>query len=195
VALTSALDEPGLRSDRLKRIARTAGKLTLELAALCLLALLFFLRVPQVNGHSMEPQLLAGDHVLIDTLAFDFRIGAAVDVRLHPLKRGEIVAFHHGDGDERESYVKRIVGLPGDAVSIVDGQVLVNSRALAEPYLSKRDRANVAEVAVPADSYFVLGDNRGESDDSRAFGPVPRSAIIGRADLIVWPFNRAGQIR
>lgn len=195
MALESALESPRAgRLDRSKRIAKTAGKLALELAALCLLALLFFFRVPQVTGHSMEPQLLAGDHVLIDTLAFDFSV-PAIHVRLHQLARGEVVAFVHGEGDTKESYVKRVIGLPGDAVAIVDGQVLVNSSPLAEPNVSLRDRANFTEIVVPADSYFVLGDNRGESDDSRAFGPVPRSAITGRADLVVWPLNRVGRIR
>jgi signal peptidase I len=195
VALEGTLGRDGSeRLDRIKRLAKTAGKLFLEFILLCLLALLFFLRVPQVTGHSMEPQLLAGEHVLIDTLAFDFRLGA-LDIHLHDLARGDVVAFAHGEGDDRQSYVKRIVGLPGDAVAISDGQVLVNSLAVKEPYVSKRDRSNLAEITVPAGAYFVLGDNRGESDDSRAFGPVARSAIIGRAAAVVWPLGRAGRIR
>src|SRR6202035_2018343 len=128
------------------------------------LLLLFFYRLPQVDGQSMEPQLTGGEHVLIDTLAFDFRmaIPAApdrplVDVRLHPIARGDLVAFEHGAGDDRRILLKRVIGLPGDTVAIVRGKVLVNGNA-ADGYPDPAgDGDDLAPTAVPVGSIYVLG--------------------------------------
>jgi signal peptidase I len=175
-------------------------KLCLEAAALVALASLFFIRMPQVSGHSMEPQLRADEHVLINTLAYGVHAGGGlhplVDIQLRPIKRGDVVAFQHAvGGDGGQVYVKRVIGTAGDSVAIVRGIVVVDGRPLAEPYVSLRDGASMRAQVVPADSLFVLGDNRGASDDSRAFGSVPRTSVIGRAAFVVWPFNRAGPIR
>jgi signal peptidase I len=179
-------------------LARIA-KLALEAAALIILVLLFFLRVPQVSGHSMEPQLRAGEHVLINTLAYAMRIGDGarplIEVPFRPIARGDVIAFVHASDDGRAVYVKRVVGVPGDDLIIQHGVVWVNGARLDEPYVSRRDAAGSPAMTVPRDAFFVLGDNRGESDDSRAFGAVPESAVIGRATFVVWPLNRAGPIR
>lgn len=165
------------------------------------LILLFFLRVPQVDGHSMAPQIDAGDHVIINTLAYDLRIerpgggDPLSDIRLRPVMRGDIVAFAHGTGDDGRIYLKRVIGLPGDTVSIERGVVLVNGAALLEPYGPRLDNSDMPPVEVQLDSLFVLGDNRGDSDDSRSFGAVPDSAVIGRAAIVVWPPNRVRSIR
>jgi signal peptidase I len=176
-----------------------AGTLALEAAALLFLVLLFFVRLPQVNGRSMEPQLQSGEHVLINTLAYGFHLGdwarPLVDLQFRPIRPGDVVAFSHASGDASEIYLKRVVGVPGDKVAIVNGIVWVNGRKLAEPYVSHTDWASLPAQTVPRDAFFVLGDNRGDSDDSRLFGPVPRVAVIGRAALVVWPINRAGRIR
>jgi len=175
------------------------GKFTLEAAALVFLVLLFFIRVPQVSGHSMEPQLRADEHVLINTLAYGLRVGDGarplVDIAFRPIAHGDVVAFVHSDGDARAVYVKRVIGVPGDAIAIDRGVVRVNGRTLDEPYVNSRDATGMRSTTVPAGAVFVLGDNRRESDDSRAFGAVPESAVIGRAALVVWPLNRAGPIR
>lgn len=176
------------------------GKLCVEAAALVALASLFFIRMPQVSGHSMEPQLRADEHVLINTLAYGVHAGDGlhpfVDIQLHPINRGDVVAFQHASGgDARQVYVKRVIGIPGDSIAIVRGAVMVDGRPLSEPYVSLRDVASMRAQVVPADSLFVLGDNRGASDDSRAFGSVPRTSVIGRAAFVVWPLNRAGPIR
>lgn len=173
--------------------------------ALVLVALvsLFFVRAPEVDGHSMLPQVDAGDHVLIDTLAYDLRIqkpGAAgqalVDVALHPIARGDVIAFVHGTGDESRIYLKRVIGLPGETVSIERGVVSIDGTVVDPPgYEVSRDTTDMRPLAVPAGTYFVLGDNRGDSDDSRAFGPVPAGAIIGRAAFVIWPPARARAIR
>lgn len=176
-----------------------AAKLALEAAALIFLVLLFFVRVPQVNGRSMEPQLQSGEHVLINTLAYRFRAGDAlrplIDLQFRAIQRGDVVAFAHESGDAQQVYVKRVIGIPGDTIAIANGVVLVNRRALFEPYISMRDGSSMAALTVPRGAFFVLGDNRGDSDDSRLFGTVPQSAAIGRATLVVWPLNRAGRIR
>ncbi len=175
------------------------GKLCVEAAALVALASLFFIRMPQVSGHSMEPLLRADEHVLINTLAYGVHAGGVrpvFDLQLRPINRGDVVAFQHAaGGDAGQVYVKRVIGVSGDSVAIVRGAVMVNGRRLAEPYVSLRDGASMRAQVVPADSLFVLGDNRGASDDSRAFGPVPRTSVIGRAAFVVWPLNRAGPIR
>jgi signal peptidase I len=195
-----------LRADR-KRLAlrlRLKHFAGLALQALLLLALisLFFYRLPQVDGQSMEPQLTGGEHVLIDTLAFDFRVAnptapdrPIVEFRLHPIARGDLVAFEHGAGDDRRILLKRVIGLAGDSVATVHGTVFVNGVAtdgIADP---SHDREDLAPVAVPAGSIYVLGDNRAQSDDSRAFGPVPVESVIGRATLVVWPPTRAQRLR
>jgi signal peptidase I len=173
--------------------------LALEATALIILVLLFFVRVPQVSGHSMEPQLRADEHVLINTLAYAMRLGDGdrplVDFSFHPIARGDVIAFVHASDDGRAVYLKRVVGVPGDRVNIEHGVVWVNGARLDEPYVSLRDGAGLPATTVPHNAFFVLGDNRGESDDSRAFGAVPESAVIGRAAFVVWPLNRAGPIR
>jgi len=193
--ITTELPPPNPALQLLVRI----GKFGLEAVALVALVLLFFVRVPQVSGHSMEPQLHADEHVLINTLAYGLRTGDGphplVDISFRPIARGDVIAFVHASGDARAVYLKRVIGIPGDTIAIERGIVRLNGRAFEEPYVQMRDNARMAAMTVPAETVFVLGDNRGESDDSRLFGAVPQNAVIGRAALIVWPLNRAGPIR
>jgi signal peptidase I len=197
-AVEALIEPPSPATQAMRTLARIA-KLALEVAALIVLVLLFFLRVPQVSGHSMEPQLHAGEHVLINTLAYAVRLGDGsrplVELPFRPIARGDVIAFVHTNDDGRAVYVKRVIGVPGDNLVIEHGVVIVNGNRLDEPYVSLRDAAHLPATTVPRDAFFVLGDNRGESDDSRAFGAVPASAVIGRATLVVWPLNRAGAIR
>jgi signal peptidase I len=176
-----------------------ALKLALEAAALLTLLALFFVRVPQIAGRSMEPQLRAEEHVLINTLAYDFRIGGGdrplFDAKLQDIRRGDVIAFDHALDGIHRVYVKRVIGLPGDSIAIANGIVSIDGAALRETSRVARDATNMPMLHVPAGAYFVLGDNRGDSDDSRMFGAVPRAAVIGRAALVVWPLNRAGPIR
>lgn len=130
----------------------------------------------------MEPRIGAGEFVVIDTLTY----------RFGPPKRGDILAFRHGG--ESEAYVKRVVGLPGDRVAIHHGVVTIDGTPLSEPYVRYRDSGNAPEVTVPPGEYYVLGDNRSNSDDSRDWGFVPSSAIIGKAWLAVWPPSKAGHL-
>ena len=129
----------------------------------------------------MEPRIGAGEFVLIDTLAY----------RLAPLRHGDVVAFRHGGS---EAYLKRVIGLPGDRVAIARGTVLLNGHPLTETYVRYRDTRSASDQVVPPGEYYVLGDNRSNSDDSRDWGFVPASAIIGKAWLAAWPPSKAGAL-
>ena len=180
----SAAPQQAAPGDQQRRLRRTrkcnrAAVATAQSCALALLLAMFNARLPQVTGHSMEPQIQSGDHVLIDRLAYGLRIdGPAAEhkpllaVSLGRIRRGDVVAFVHEQSGERRLYLKRVAGVSGDRLSIA-GQ--------------KR--------RVPAQCIFVVGDNARESDDSRTFGPVPESAVVGRALLIVWPLNRARAVK
>jgi len=160
---------------------RSVANLAWQLAVLALLIAAFFVRLPQVSGLSMEPHILSGEYVLINTFAY----------RLGQPRRGEIVAFRH-EGDARAIFIKRVVGLPGDRVRIVRGQVFLNGSRLDEPYVQHADDRSFAETTVPAASVYVLGDNRAESEDSRFFGPVSDDRLMGRAVAGLWPPRMLG---
>lgn len=157
------------------------ANLAWQLAVLALLIAAFFVRLPQVSGLSMEPHILSGEYVLINTFAY----------RLGQPRRGEIVAFRH-EGDARAIFIKRVVGLPGDRVRIVRGRLFLNGSRLDEPYVQHADDRSFAETTVPAASVYVLGDNRAESEDSRFFGPVSDDRLIGRAVAGIWPPRMLG---
>ena len=159
--------------------ARTVVSLSAQLVLLLMIAAAFFLRTPQVAGLSMEPRVHAGEFVLINTLAYRFA----------PIRRGDVVAFLH-DAPNPETYIKRVVGLPGERVEVRAGTVLVNGRALDEPYVRFRDRRSAPAVVVPAGTYYVLGDNRADSDDSRDWGVLSGRDVSGRAVVGIWPPRR-----
>lgn len=141
-----------------------------------------------VVGASMYPSLHDGDLL----------VSSKVDYRLHGVERGDIIILRD-PLDPRRDFIKRVIGLPGDHLLIHDHQVLVNGVPLAEPYLGTgwthgRDwpapPANPTGDTVPADSYFVLGDNRDHSSDSRLFGYIRKGEIDGKAVLRIWPLER-----
>jgi signal peptidase I len=158
---------------------RTVVSLSAQVVVLALIAAAFFMRTSPVDGLSMEPRVHAGELVLINTLAY--RLGA--------VKRGDVVAFRH-DAPTTETYIKRVVGLPGEHVEVRDGEVSVDGRALAEPYVQFRDRRSAPPTIVPPHAYYVLGDNRAESDDSRNWGVLHDDAIVGKALVGIWPPRR-----
>ncbi len=149
----------------------------------------------------MEPKLRDGSHILIDTLAYDFRVAKPglsnqpfVRLPLHPVARGDVVAFVRTEAGQHRLYLKRVVGLPGDTLAIAHGQITVDGKALPERYVTKNDASNMVPLVVPMDALFVVGDNRTESDDSREFGPVPITQVVGRATSIVWPISHVARI-
>ncbi|MFN2528580.1 MAG: signal peptidase I [Candidatus Baltobacteraceae bacterium] len=162
---------------------RPLASFTLQIAALGILAIAFFMRTPQVSGFSMAPHIDSGEYVLINTVSY--RLG-------HP-ERGDIVAFRH-ERSAPSVYLKRIIGLPGDRVTIVRGAVFVNGTKLQEPYVRYPDERSFKGVSVPAGALYVLGDNRANSDDSRFWGFVDEPQVIGKAIAGIWPLGRMGTL-
>jgi signal peptidase I len=157
---------------------RSLASLVLQLAILCALIAAFFIQFRQVSGPSMAPHISSGEYVLVNTLAY----------KLSTPHRGDIVAFRH-DGFTPETYIKRVIGIPGDTVRIVRGAVFVDGARLNEPYVRFPDARSMPQITVPEQSVFVLGDNRAVSEDSRVFGPVRDSDLMGRAIVSIWPLG------
>jgi len=144
----------------------------------------------KVEGTSIMPNLSDQERIFINKFTYRFGLGA--------IERGDTVVFWYPQ-DPSKSYIKRVIGLPGDRVRIEDGQVYVNGRALAEDYVPADNRdmsswRDGVEQTVPPDRYFVLGDHRNSSSDSRSWGYVPRANIYGKAVFIYWPLNQIGRL-
>lgn len=162
---------------------RSVVSTSAQLLLLAILALAFFMRTPQVSGLSMAPHIASGEVVLINTIVY----------RMHTPARGDIIAFHH-DAPTPETYIKRVIGLPGDRVRIDRGTVFVNGSQLDESYVRYADGRSFPEVTVPAGALYVLGDNRADSDDSRFWGFVPEDAVLGKAVAGIWPLGHVGAL-
>ncbi|MBK7645515.1 MAG: signal peptidase I [Planctomycetes bacterium] len=134
-----------------------------------------------VRGSSMSPGIHDGDRILVNHLSY----------LLEPVKRGDIVVLRY-PLDPRLDYIKRVIGLPGDLVVIRGGFVSVNGEVIEEPYISEPDPRGDMVVRVTSEHYFVMGDNRPHSSDSREFGQVPRENLVGKVDLRIWPPSRLG---
>jgi signal peptidase I len=162
---------------------RSAAGVALQVVLLGVFAFAFTVHPSQVSGFSMEPRIDSGEYVVINTLSY----------RLGGPQRGDIIAFRH-DRSAESVYLKRVIGIPGDRVWIDRGTVFLNGRPLAERYVRFRDTRSTKPVTVPAGAYYVLGDNRANSDDSRAWGFVSSGDVIGRAMLAIWPPRRLGAL-
>jgi len=203
-----------------KQGEKSAGSSILELVIIVVVALglalaiqAFLVKPYRIPSGSMLPTLKIGQRVLVN------RLGN----RFNDPKIGEIVVFHppagaEGTGDTcgdtnrspgkacdkptpqkaSENFIKRVVGLPGDRLSIQDGHVIRNGKRESDPYIAPcagGSACNLPQtITVPPDHYFMMGDNRGESDDSRFWGPVPRKWIIGGAFATYWPPNQSGRL-
>lgn len=145
----------------------------------------FLYQPVRVEGTSMQPELRDHDRLFIDKFFFQFE----------KINRGDVVVFHY-PRDPSKSYIKRVIGLPGDDVRIDEGKVYINGHSLSEPYVPARyhDTRSMADLVVPPDEYFVMGDHRSISSDSRDFGPVDRDLIYGKADFIYWPADNMGVV-
>lgn len=165
----------------------------------------------KVAGASMYPTLESGQYLLVNKLAYvnlDLaRLSKLVPIwRGPPIKdnekvrspaRGEIIVFRFPDpnpDNRKRDFVKRVVAIPGDKVEIIEGVVWVNGKPTDERYLQYRDTFNMGEFRLKAADYFVLGDNRTGSNDSRAWGPVPKENILGRVWSVYWPLPDWGLI-
>jgi signal peptidase I len=152
------------------------------------LVILFIYQPVQVEGTSMMPALSNQERIFINK--FTYRMG------IEKIARGDLVVFWFS-GEPGKSYIKRVVGLPGDTVRIDHGVVSVNGRNLREDYVPSeyRDNISVPELRVTSDHYYVLGDHRSSSSDSRAWGSVHRNTIYGKAVFVYWPPDKIGPVR
>lgn len=155
----------------------------LPAVVIALLIHAFLAQATRVYGQSMEPNLHTNERLVIEKLSY----------RLHPPQRGDVVVLKDPSGGP-ELLIKRVVGLSGERVSVVDGRVFIDGVLLDEPYLSQPTRGGSQSWTVPPLSVFVMGDNRNASRDSRVFGPVPLTQIVGRAVFRYWPPDEIGPI-
>jgi signal peptidase I len=144
----------------------------------------FLAQATRVEGQSMEPNLHNNQRLIIEKISY----------RFHPPQRGDIVVIkmpnRHSD-----PLIKRVVGLPGETIEIQEGHVYVNGQMLTEPYLEQLTYGNTGPYVIAPGYIFVLGDNRGASNDSRSFGEVKISSIVGHAWFRYWPLDEIGLVR
>jgi signal peptidase I len=155
---------------------------------LAVLVILFLYQPVKVEGTSMMPALVDQERIFINKFVYRLGIG--------DIQRGDLVVFWF-PGDPTKSYIKRVIGVPGDTVEVDDGAVLVNGHRIDEPYVldQYRDRQSMPQFKVLADEYFVLGDHRSSSNDSRSWGAVPRKYIYGKAVFVYWPVDKIGVLK
>ena len=148
-----------------------------------------------IPSPSMVPTLDVGDRIMVNKLSYDF----------HGVHRGDIVVFKRPPLEDQDfpDLVKRVIGLPGETISTENGHVYIDGKELKEPWLPPGPSSYTGAlpddphpqfnmpgpVKIPANHYFVMGDNRTDSEDSRFFGPIPKSLIVGRAVAVVWPLS------
>ncbi len=214
--LSDEYDAEGWPEDPAQRqgqAMKRAGRVGWELVQTLVLAILIFLAVRamaqnfRVEGSSMEPGLHNGQYLLVNKAVY-FKIDLTTlskflpfvhagphDERFvfHGPQRGDVIVFRYPQDPSRD-FIKRVIGLPGDTVQIVNGTVYVDGTALDEPYINGVSHANYDQTVIPAGNYFVLGDNRNNSSDSRSWGFVPEGNIIGKAMFTYWPLSDLGGV-
>jgi signal peptidase I len=171
---------PGKHSRLMREIVETV-----VLTVLMFVVINMAIQNYDVDGPSMEPRLHNQERIMVDKWSY----------LLHGPERGDIVVFIAPPAPQ-DFYVKRIIGLPGDRITIHDTTVIVDGITLNETYVKPENQGNpemlhpIENMLVPAGDYFVLGDNRADSSDSRSWGFVPRKNIVGRAALVYWPLHQ-----
>ena len=186
----------------MKNILKQLGAFLLDIFETLVIALsiflivyLFLMQPHQVNGQSMIPNFESGDYVLTDKISY----------RLGEPQRGDVVVFHapssaHCPQGTGCDFIKRVVGLPGELVEIKDSQIFVNSESLGEVYIPDEFQTEAGSftrnksVSLGDNQYFVVGDNRPHSSDSRVWGPIDKSMIVGKAFFRYWPPETMGVI-
>jgi len=164
---------------------RTWGRDIFFAALTAVLIVVFVVQPVKVEGTSMQPHLTDQERIFVNKFVYHFSA----------ISRGDIVVFWY-PRDETKSLIKRVIGLPGETVEIQTGNVMVNGKPIVEPYLDPDfvDSFSFGPVLVPEGSYFVLGDHRDSSNDSRNWGAVPANKIFGKAILRYWPISKFGLI-
>lgn len=189
VGLDAGLDEDRAKTERAERRTKVRREMTALLkdlgfaAALFVFTIVFVARPFTVEGTSMLPTLEDGQRIIVNEFVYRFK----------EIERGDIVVFYY-PLDPSKSFIKRVVGLPGDTVEIIDGFVLVNGEKVREPYVLRkyREHEDMAPVHVQMAHYWVMGDHRNGSNDSRSGWQVPVRYIYGKAFLRYWPLDRIG---
>ena len=149
------------------------------LTLLVFLAIHFTIQNYQISGFSMQNTLQPDQYVLVNKIAYLF----------HAPERGDIIILQEPDQPETD-LIKRVIGLPGDSIKLDGTNVWVNGTELNEPYITQKSNPSATTLTVPPDKYFVMGDNRPKSKDSRYFGFVPKNYIVGKAILVDWPLKQ-----
>ncbi|OGY94214.1 MAG: signal peptidase I [Candidatus Komeilibacteria bacterium RIFOXYC1_FULL_37_11] len=175
-------DEDGLVFSWFKKLAILffeIVKVVVISLAIILPIRLFLVQPFYVEGASMEPNFYQNEYLIIDEISY----------RFNEKQRGEVIIFKNPQ-NTKAYFIKRIIGLPGETVSVENGKVFINGEVLDEPYISHLSSDNHASVILADEEYFVMGDNRTNSLDSRQLGPINKSYIIGRVWFRGWPVNR-----
>lgn len=194
--MAAAPEAPQLTTDTKTDKPRTANRaaalfsawvrdLVISLAIAAFI-IVFLYQPVKVEGTSMMPSLDDQERIFINKFVY----------RIEPIQHGDIIVFRY-PRDPSKSFIKRVIGIAGDRVRIVDGRVYLNDKQLVEDYVPRayRDDRSYPEVVIPPDSYFVLGDHRSLSNDSRDIGPVDASYIYGKAVFGYWPMDKMGRLR
>ncbi len=183
--------EPAPTTGSKRRRALIEWAVILVVALLAALLLRTFVVQPYfIPSGSMEPTLKINDKVLVNKLSYDF----------HSVHRGDVIVFKKPADDHTQGIkdlIKRVIGLPGETISSEHGDVYINGVRLNEPWLPKVDRGvtvGITPTLIPPGEYYVMGDNRTDSSDSRVIGPISKSLIVGRAFVKVWPLSRIGTL-
>lgn len=164
---------------RKKSMIRELLETVISAGVIAFFIITFIGQVTVVQGASMETTLHNKERLIANKIGY----------RLESPKRGEIIIFRP-PLDTKRNYIKRVIGIPGDKIKIVEGIVYLNDEALDESYVEYKSYENMPDIIVPDDSYFVLGDNRPNSSDSRYWGFVPRKNVVGKAWVVFWPLNK-----
>ena len=183
-----------------------------EIIEAVVLALIVFLIIQtgvrnfKVEGASMQPTLESGQYLLVNKLVY-FKLDIARLSRvipfwtvrqsreaterfaLRPPQRGEVIVFHY-PRDTTKDFVKRVVGLPGETIWVEDGEVFIDGERWVEPYLTSRDTTSATTIILGENEYYVMGDNRRGSNDSRNWGPVAGELVLGKVWFVYWPFSK-----
>lgn len=173
---------------------------TVLLALIVFIGLRLTVQSYEVEGPSMQPNFEPGQRILVSKMAFLFSKPGRGDVVIfYPPEQPKPSIFKQvfdilGLSDQYPPYIKRVIGLPGDAVEIENGNVFVNGEQLTEPYIKEHPQYTMRSTKIPQNQYFVLGDNRNQSQDSHFRWTVPQEQLVGKAWISYWPFNNFGMV-
>lgn len=162
-----------------KSMIRELLETVISAGVIAFIIITFIGQVTVVRGASMEPTLHNNERLIANKISY----------RFESPKRSEIIIFKP-PLEIKRNYIKRIIGIPGDKIEIIKGEIYLNDNKLEENYIEYKSYEDVFAILVPDDSFFVLGDNRSNSSDSRYWGFVPRKNVVGKAWVVFWPLNK-----